>query len=117
MAIWQARLPLLRTFILDSSVSATLRSGALCGLEWRERRMNPAQRFAGDPRSRVGRSGIISLTNSMPLACIAHKSLEICERCRLKQQNSPAKPVNSTAILEKSVSTVCSHLIVSKRGS
>jgi hypothetical protein len=22
------------------------------------------------------------------LACIAHKSLEICERCRLKQQNS-----------------------------
>ena len=27
-----------------------------------------------------------------PLACIAHKSLEICERCRLWQQNSPATP-------------------------
>jgi len=26
------------------------------------------------------------------LACIAHKSLEICERCRLWQQNSPAAP-------------------------
>jgi hypothetical protein len=31
------------------------------------------------------------------LACIAHKSLEICERCRLKQQNSPARPENSAA--------------------
>ena len=31
------------------------------------------------------------------LACIAHKSLEICDRCRLRQQNSPATPENSTA--------------------
>ncbi len=31
------------------------------------------------------------------LACIAYKSLEICDRCRLRQQNSPATPENSTA--------------------
>jgi hypothetical protein len=31
------------------------------------------------------------------LACIAHKSLEICERCRLRQRNSPATPENSAA--------------------
>jgi hypothetical protein len=29
------------------------------------------------------------------LACIGHKSLEICDRCRLWQQNSPAAPKNS----------------------
>jgi hypothetical protein len=34
-----------------------------------------------------------------PLACIADKSLEICQRCRLKQQNSPAGPENSAAVL------------------
>ncbi|HZC59699.1 MAG TPA: hypothetical protein VE154_06865, partial [Chthoniobacterales bacterium] len=28
------------------------------------------------------------------LACIAHKSLEICERCRLWKQNSQATPEN-----------------------
>ena len=32
---------------------------------------------------------------SRQIACIAHKSLEICERCRLRQQNSPATPENS----------------------
>jgi hypothetical protein len=31
------------------------------------------------------------------LACIAHKSLEIFERCKLWQQNSPAMPNNSAA--------------------
>jgi hypothetical protein len=30
-------------------------------------------------------------------ACIAHKSSEIFERCRLWQQNSPATPDYSTA--------------------
>src|SRR6202035_4649159 len=35
------------------------------------------------------------------LACIADKSLEICQRCRLKQQNSPARQENSAALLEK----------------
>ena len=30
------------------------------------------------------------------LACIARKSLEICGRCRLWQQNSPAAPKNSS---------------------
>jgi hypothetical protein len=29
---------------------------------------------------------------TQPLACIAHKSLEICERCRLWQRNSPTTP-------------------------
>src|SRR5271165_5592787 len=32
------------------------------------------------------------------LACIAHKSLEICERCRLWQQNSPAAPKTTFAL-------------------
>ena len=31
------------------------------------------------------------------LACIGHKSLEICDRCRLWQRNSPATPENSAA--------------------
>jgi hypothetical protein len=35
--------------------------------------------------------------NSDLLACIAQKSLEICERCRLWQRNSPATPENSAA--------------------
>jgi hypothetical protein len=29
--------------------------------------------------------------------------LEICERCRLRQQNSPATPENSAAFLERRV--------------
>ena len=29
---------------------------------------------------------------NLGLACIGHKSLEICDRCRLWQQNSPAAP-------------------------
>ena len=41
------------------------------------------------------RQGVLALADH--LACIAHKSLEICERCRLRQQNSPATPENSTA--------------------
>src|SRR5271165_2034459 len=38
------------------------------------------------------------------LACIAHKSLEICERCRLRQWNPPATPENSAAFLKRRVS-------------
>jgi hypothetical protein len=38
------------------------------------------------------------------LACIAHKSLEIFERCRLWQQNSPATPDNSAAFFERTIS-------------
>jgi hypothetical protein len=34
---------------------------------------------------------------SLRLACIAHKSLEIFERCRLRQQNPAATPDNSAA--------------------
>ena len=30
------------------------------------------------------------------LACIAHKSLEICERCRLRQQNPPSLRYGAT---------------------
>ena len=45
------------------------------------------------------------------LACIAHKSLEICERCRLWQQNSPAAPKNSTAFGEKSLAHLVSILL------
>ena len=32
------------------------------------------------------------------LACIAHKSLKICERCRLWQRNSPATPETTSAL-------------------
>jgi hypothetical protein len=38
------------------------------------------------------------------LACIAHKSLEIFERCRLWQQNSPATPDNFAAFSERTIS-------------
>jgi hypothetical protein len=37
------------------------------------------------------------------LACIAHKSLEICERCRLWQRNPPATPEHSTAFLKRNL--------------
>jgi hypothetical protein len=37
-----------------------------------------------------------SASRAEQLACIAHKSYEICERCRLWQQNSPSTPGNST---------------------
>jgi ribose/xylose/arabinose/galactoside ABC-type transport system permease subunit len=40
----------------------------------------------------------------MTLACIAHKSLEIFERCRLWQQNSPATPDYSAAFSERTIS-------------
>jgi hypothetical protein len=42
----------------------------------------------------------------MNLACIAHKSLEICERCRLRQRNSPATPEIPLLFEEKSFETV-----------
>jgi hypothetical protein len=42
--------------------------------------------------------------SSLHLASIAHKSLEIFERCRLWQQNSPATPDNSAAFLERTIS-------------
>jgi hypothetical protein len=37
------------------------------------------------------------------LACIAHKSLEICERCRLWQRDAPATPEHSAAFLKEGV--------------
>ena len=45
-------------------------------------------------------------------ACIAHKSLEIFERCRLWQQNSPAMPDNSAAFSER---TVCFNSFILKQ--
>jgi len=41
------------------------------------------------------------------LACIDHKSLEICDRCRLWQRNSPATPEDSAAVFEIRVQTGC----------
>jgi hypothetical protein len=41
--------------------------------------------------------GNLAGRDATTLACIAHKSLEICERCRLWQRNSPATPENSAA--------------------
>src|SRR5438105_1971044 len=36
-------------------------------------------------------------TELVSLACIAHKCLDICERCRLWQQDTPATPEHSAA--------------------
>jgi hypothetical protein len=44
------------------------------------------------------------------LAFIAHKSLEICDQCRLRQQNSPTTPENSLLFGQKSFETVCFDL-------
>jgi hypothetical protein len=38
------------------------------------------------------------MSMSQTLACIAHKSLEICERCRLRQQNSSATQAKAPAL-------------------
>jgi hypothetical protein len=45
------------------------------------------------------------------LACIAHKSLEIFERCRLWQQNSPATPDNSAAFWKEEFQNSLSEFI------
>ena len=49
------------------------------------------------------------------LACIGHKSLEICDRCRLWQQNSPAAPENSAVFGDESLETVCFRFLYFKR--
>jgi hypothetical protein len=41
------------------------------------------------------------------LACLAHKSLEICDRRRLRQQNSSATPENSAAFRREGFETLC----------
>ena len=55
------------------------------------------------------------LIYSLDLACIAHKSLEICERCRLWQQNSPATPENSAAFCRGELKTVCFDSFILKQ--
>src|SRR5260370_39431564 len=50
---------------------------------------------AGVKMHRVG--GSLMRLDLDALACIAHKSLEICEQCKLRQQNSRATPENSAA--------------------
>jgi hypothetical protein len=37
-------------------------------------------------------AGLVLLLSGSTVACVADKSLEICERCRLRQQKSPAAP-------------------------
>jgi hypothetical protein len=49
------------------------------------------------------------------LACIVHKSLEICERCRLRQQNSPTTRKIPLLFGEKSFETVCFDLFILKQ--
>src|ERR1700756_4219674 len=44
---------------------------------------------------------VIARPEGTSLACIAHKSSEICERCRLRQQNPPATPDHSAAFWEE----------------
>jgi hypothetical protein len=43
----------------------------------------------------------------MDVACIGHKSLETCDQCRLRQQNSPTTPEIPLLFGEKSFETVC----------
>jgi hypothetical protein len=45
----------------------------------------------------------------MALACIARKSLEIWERCRLRQQNPPASRDNSAAVF---YGKICNNLFI-----
>jgi multidrug efflux pump subunit AcrA (membrane-fusion protein) len=52
----------------------------------------------------VDQGNIVHANDQAGLACIAHKSLEIFERCRLWQQNSPATPDNSAAFSERTIS-------------
>ena len=47
--------------------------------------------------------GGLSRRRLLGLACIAHKSLEICERCRLWQRNSPAAPEKFHCFLQRRV--------------
>jgi hypothetical protein len=51
------------------------------------------------------------------LACIAHKSLEVCERCRLWQRNSPAMPENSAAFWREEFKSSLFRFIYFKTGS
>src|SRR5271166_4519852 len=54
-------------------------------------------------------------SETLRLACIAHKSLEISERCRLWQQNSSATPENSAAFWRGDLKTVCFDSFILKR--
>jgi hypothetical protein len=56
-----------------------------------------ASQSIGGYRSLLGVSWR-SVACSKRLACIAHKSLEICDRCRLWRRNSPATPETSFAL-------------------
>src|SRR5271165_2870061 len=51
------------------------------------------------------------------LACIGHKSLEICDRCRLWQRNSPATPENSAAFWKGEFKNSLFRFLYSKTGS
>jgi hypothetical protein len=51
----------------------------------------------------------------MQAARIAYKSLEICEQCRLRQQNSPARRKIPLLFGEKSLETVCLDSIILKQ--
>jgi len=63
-------------------------------------------------------SALIALIRTfLGLACIAHKSLEICERCRLWQQNSPATPENSAAFWRGELKNSLLRFIYFKTGS
>src|SRR5271166_2172317 len=73
--------------------------------------LGPAGKFVRDPDDALsGRAGRAVWNRAQgenaggdrqnfytELACIGHKSLEICDRCRLWQRNSPATPENSAA--------------------
>ncbi len=72
----------------------TKKKGLGIGL-FQSRRIVEAHRGSIQVESELGKGTTFRVI--LPLACTAHKSLEIFERCRLRQQNSPATPENSAA--------------------
>src|SRR5260370_32646800 len=77
------------------------RSSRILSFECRLTHLNPNRLRAGPWALRATplklQPSKIDYKDEDALACIAHKSLEICEQCRLRQQNSPATPENSAA--------------------
>jgi hypothetical protein len=57
-----------------------------------------------------------SKRTSLGLACIVHKSLEICEQCRLWHLISPASPDYSCALFERmNLKTDCLRPLLEKQ--
>jgi hypothetical protein len=66
--------------------------------------VNHASAVAPSEERNFGTAGFASALQDAPqLACLAHKYLQICERCRLRQQNNPATPDRLPLFAEKNL--------------